>query len=297
MNESKKAFLLIVDDDPFVLSAFERLLRHEFNLSLAEDLDGARELITKKNYSVALIDLHLAKGTSLNFFREMQILSPTTSRVLMSGSLQLNSLVDSLQSNLVHKIVQKPWEPAQLILQMKEAEQLHLLLKEKERLELLSTTDGLTGLGNFRSLQEILPQEIERSARSSRPLSLIMIDVDGFKEKNDSSGHLEGDQVLKNIAHALKSGLRSFDQIFRYGGDEFCLVLQETSASVAVEIAERLRKKIAIETQLTISLGVSSYPEISTELEALLAQADTALYTAKSQGRNRTVVATPKKLS
>jgi DNA-binding NtrC family response regulator len=93
MGEAKKAFLLVVDDDPMVLSALERLLRHEFQLSLVQDLDSARTLLRQKHFDLALIDLHLAEGTSLDFFREMQILSPTTVRVLISGALNLNSLV------------------------------------------------------------------------------------------------------------------------------------------------------------------------------------------------------------
>ena len=292
MGEAKKAFLLVVDDDPMVLSALERLLRHEFELSLVQDLESARNLVRQKHFELALIDLHLAEGTSLDFFRELQTLSPTTARVLISGALNLNSLVDSLQTNLVHKVLQKPWEPSSLILQIKEAQQIHELLKQKYHLEQLSTTDGLTGLYNYRHLQETLLKELDRSKRQNRPLSLIMIDIDGFKKWNDRTGHLGGDGVLKKIAEVLRDSLRTFDCICRYGGDEFCVLLQETDLQKAFEISERLRKKVEAETEITISLGVSCFPKPSTNFEELLAFADTALYSAKSQGRNRTVIAT-----
>lgn len=294
MGEAKKAFLLVVDDDPMVLSALERLLRHEFDLSLVQDLTQARTLIRQKNFDMALIDLHLAEGTSLDFFRELQTLSPTTARVLISGALNLNSLVDSLETNLVHKVLQKPWEPSTLILQIKEAQQIHELLKQKSHLEQLSATDALTGLYNYRYLQQRLAKELDRAQRQQRPLSVVMADVDGFKIRNDNAGHLGGDAVLKQIAQILRDSLRTFDCICRYGGDEFCIVLQETDLKTAFEISERLRKKVEAESAVTISLGVSCFPDPSTSYEELLAHADTALYSAKSQGRNRTVIAATK---
>ena len=294
MTDAARPRLLVVDDDPLVLSALERVLRREFDLNLVQDLEQARHLVGQHLFSVALIDLHLARGQSLDFFNELKILSPATVRVLISGALNLNSLVDSLQKNLVHKVMQKPWDPATLILQIKEAEQLHDLLKQKRHLEQLSTTDALTGLHNYRHLQDILPREIERAERQHRELSLIMADIDSFKGWNDLRGHLTGDEVLKKVADIMREDLRSFDTLCRYGGDEFCIVLQETGLQTAFEIAERLRKKVENNPGLTISLGVSCFPSPSRTLEELLAQADTALYSAKIHGRNRTEIAAPK---
>jgi diguanylate cyclase (GGDEF)-like protein len=291
MTQARKHRLLILDDDPLIRAALERLLRNEFELVSTGELESAREAVRRQDFELALIDLHLGSGTSLDFFRELQHLCPTTVRVLVSGTLNLNSLVDSLDSTLVHKVLQKPWEPANLLLQIKEAMQLHQLLKDKEHLERLSTTDALTGLHNYRYLHSLLPKEIERAKRSSRPLSLIMVDVDGFKKWNDTKGHLQGDEVMRKIGGLIKDGLRAFDCLCRYGGDEFCILLQETELKTAFEIAERLRKKVEQDCPLTVSLGVAAYPQTSPSAERLLADADTALYSAKNQGRNRCVIA------
>ena len=287
MTSPDKSRILILDDDPMVLSALERLLRHEFELVLVESIELAQSVIRRHRFELALVDLHLNSGTSLDFFRELSLVSPTTVRILISGALNLNSLLDSLSSSLIHKVLQKPWEPATLIVQIREARQLHLLLKEKIHLEELSTTDAKTGLYNDRFLQSFLAAEMERSKRHSRPLSLIMIDVDGFKNWNDTRGHLAGDQVIHQIGQLIKESLRPFDCVCRYGGDEYCILLQETELATAFEIAERVRKKVQSQAPLTISLGVSSFPQTSPDFERILADADKALYVSKNQGRNR----------
>lgn len=165
--------------------------------------------------------------------------------------------------------------------------------KQTEELRTLAHTDHSTGLLNRRSLSFRFDKEIQRCKRYSRPLSVIMGDLDGFKSYNDSLGHLMGDKLLKNVSDNLLTAVRSIDIIARYGGDEFAIILPETDKRVAVCIAERLRKNIEaldVKTQaaqLTITLGVASYPEDGSTLESLIEKADGALYSAKSRGGNR----------
>ncbi len=167
-----------------------------------------------------------------------------------------------------------------------------------KKLENLSNTDELTQLFNRRYLLNILQNELERAKRYKRNLSCIMIDIDRFKNINDNYGHLYGDFILKKIGNIFKTNCRETDIICRYGGDEFFIILIETSLKRAIAVAEKIRKHIKkhefnndnISTLITISLGISSYPEDSIEnKKEIIKIADKRLYKAKKSGRNKTV--------
>ena len=159
------------------------------------------------------------------------------------------------------------------------------------RLEALATQDGLTGLKNHRAFQDRLAQEVAYARRYDRPLSLVMLDVDHFKQYNDTYGHPAGDEVLLRVAEKLRDAVRDNDYAARYGGEEFVLILPQTDTETAVQIAERCR--IALEEAVwryrpvTASLGVASLlPEHQDGVE-LLTEADRLLYQAKFRGRNQ----------
>jgi diguanylate cyclase (GGDEF)-like protein len=162
-------------------------------------------------------------------------------------------------------------------------------------LETLSVTDGLTGLFNHKHLMETLGKEVSRAQRHKHPLSVLMIDVDHFKEYNDRFGHRTGDALLAEVAAVFKRTTRSIDYAARYGGDEFLLLLHEVACDDAMELADRVRGAVAGaafgtgERSVTVSIGVASYPEHGETAEAVLAAADAALYRAKRRGRNETV--------
>ncbi|HEV2110174.1 MAG TPA: two-component regulator propeller domain-containing protein [Gammaproteobacteria bacterium] len=166
-------------------------------------------------------------------------------------------------------------------------------------LENLATTDGLTRLYNRRTFLQRAESEFERTRRYQRPLSVLMMDVDHFKEVNDSHGHEVGDRVLRVLADECRRTLRQQDVLGRYGGEEFVAFLPETTAAVALEVAERLRKSVESlrvpvdrnSVRITLSIGVATVGEKDRDISALIISADQALYEAKQQGRNRTVVA------
>jgi diguanylate cyclase (GGDEF)-like protein len=173
-------------------------------------------------------------------------------------------------------------------------------LREKNaELQKISTTDSLTGLHNRHALMRTLAREVERSGRHDHLFAVLMIDVDHFKQLNDSHGHLAGDQVLRGIAKLLEHSTRSCDCAARYGGDEFVVVLPETDMGTSIQVAERIRDRAgAVRPTITddpwevsLSIGVSMYPEHALEPDALLRRADAALYEAKRAGRNRIAVA------
>lgn len=191
------------------------------------------------------------------------------------------------------------------------------LRKLNQRLEGMTLQDGLTGLYNHRAFQQRLREEVARSGRAKQPMSLIFIDIDHFKNYNDTNGHPAGDEVIKTVAGILTGdsrainekdwGVRASDIVARYGGEEFAIILPETPLEGGKIKAERIRKMVVehnfphMEFQpmkrVTISVGVASFPEDAKKPQELVDQADKAMYHAKKSGRNQVCVCTdlPKK--
>ncbi|MFZ2971645.1 sensor domain-containing diguanylate cyclase [Ferribacterium limneticum] len=172
------------------------------------------------------------------------------------------------------------------------------LRESEERYRSLSQTDSLTGLYNSRYLRERLPGELERATRYGRPLSMLVIDCDNFKSINDCYGHLDGDKVLQSLAEVIRHCLRRSDSAYRYGGEEFVVLLPEADAMAAMTLAERLRGMFAAQETLatngeiircTISIGVSRHLPTDNEI-SLIRRADEASYRAKERGKNCVVL-------
>jgi diguanylate cyclase (GGDEF)-like protein len=163
--------------------------------------------------------------------------------------------------------------------------------------KLMAITDFLTGLYNHRYFQQIFNQELGRAKRYSKVMSIIILDVDDFKKFNDRFGHPVGDKVLVSIGEIISKSLRKVDFAFRYGGEEFVLILPETSLEHAILAADRLRERIARETEdavpeavgqaITVSVGVACFPDDGTSREDLFKLMDDFLYQAKATGKNR----------
>lgn len=176
-------------------------------------------------------------------------------------------------------------------------------LAEAER---QSMTDGLTGLYNRRSLESLLEREVALAARHTLPLSVVMIDMDGFKQINDAHGHAAGDHLLRAFADCVRMTLRKTDMAFRYGGDEFAVALPQTQVAQAQQVVQKLRQAFAsvdfssaiahLESQPTLSIGVAerSVTHNLTTLSAIMSAADQALYDAKNANRNCVRVYLPK---
>jgi len=167
--------------------------------------------------------------------------------------------------------------------------------KHQHTLRKIATHDGLTGIYNRRSFDTIIAKEFDRAVRYERELSLLIIDIDHFKQVNDTYGHVAGDDVLKALAGRLSKQLRTNDHLARYGGEEFAIILPETPQEMAHLLAERIRKSSGEQsypvgsesTHVTLSIGVSSFPGHADTLEELIYHADSALYKAKETGRNK----------
>ncbi len=174
------------------------------------------------------------------------------------------------------------------------------LSRSKKALEKLSTTDSLTGLMNHGAWKDRLALEFDKCQTLNRQHSVALIDIDHFKTINDTYGHITGDNVLKQLSNALSASLRQTDLAGRYGGDEFCVILPDTTLTQAIEILERLRRTVHDHAHsalpdftLSLSIGVAAYGAHQTDAGMWLHEADMALYAAKSAGRNRVTPAQP----
>jgi diguanylate cyclase (GGDEF)-like protein len=179
-----------------------------------------------------------------------------------------------------------------------EISQAHQALIEKNReLHLLSITDGLTGLFNRKHLMDLFDMEMARTRRYKIPFSVLIADIDHFKRINDTYGHLAGDSVLRRIAGTLRGAVRECDHIGRYGGEEFLLILPNSEAAGAMDMAQRIREQIrqvrfyndGNEISMTISVGVAQCSDAEESVEAVLGRADSALYQAKNNGRDQVI--------
>jgi len=172
-------------------------------------------------------------------------------------------------------------------------ERTHELEEKNKELEILSTTDQLTGIHNRRHAESLLYRQFQHSERYNVPLSVILVDLDWFKNINDTYGHNEGDCVLVSIARSVQQCIRNTDMAARWGGEEFLILAPETDMETCEALAQRLRKEIADQSfelcpQITASFGITEYRQGDT-INTLLKRADTALYQAKEQGRNRVI--------
>jgi diguanylate cyclase (GGDEF)-like protein len=172
------------------------------------------------------------------------------------------------------------------------------LVETNKELHQLSITDGLTGLLNRKHILELLDREISRSRRYGHPVSVLMLDIDHFKNVNDTYGHQTGDAVMRRLADCLCEAVRENDLVGRYGGEEFLILLPDSNARNGAQTAQRIRKMVQdleIETSrenvsVSVSIGVSSYPQYGRDANAVISAADAALYQAKSSGRNQVVL-------
>jgi diguanylate cyclase (GGDEF)-like protein len=163
-----------------------------------------------------------------------------------------------------------------------------------QRLQNEASTDGLTGLYNYRYFMDALHREVKRASRFEEPFAVVMVDVDNLKQYNDVNGHLAGSSALREMGSLLKTDAREIDIIAKYGGDEFSLILPNTHAEGSIVFAERMLRRVSShcfqddpERRLTISAGVAVYPEDGKTARELLSRADDRLYLAKSEGRDR----------
>jgi diguanylate cyclase (GGDEF)-like protein len=219
--------------------------------------------------------------------------------ILLTGMTELSALVQGLESG-ADDFIAKPFRTPELYARLRAGQRILSLQREllagRAQIEHLAAHDFLTGLWNRRAIMEQLGQELARSRRESKPLGVIIMDIDHFKQINDSYGHGQGDLVLQETARRLTDAVRPYDGAGRYGGEEFLLYAADCDVERTFAVAERLREAMSAEPmnvagkplRVTASFGVSAAaPGQAGDVLALIEAADRALYRAKDLGRNR----------
>jgi two-component system cell cycle response regulator len=292
--KSEKAKILIVDDIPDTVNIIQRLFESEghevFTAYTGEE--GVRKASQLKP-DVILLDINLPGIDGNRALRKIKKENPDQSVVMLTAYATVDNAIQALKDG-ASDFVKKPFDNDHLIHIVNQCIEKSRIVREKERLEdevmRLSITDDLTGLYNYRYFYKKLEEETVRAKRQKIPLSLMMFDLDNFKRYNDTRGHIEGDKVLEEIGKIVVQCIRQkVDSGYRYGGDEFAVILIGVKGNRAVEIAERMRRLVegAQLGDITVSIGLAEY-DYDIDIEDFVKAADDALYVAKGQGGNQT---------
>ena len=293
-----KPLILVVEDDEDAREVLQELLRDQYEVEAVGDGESAVKRARDLLPDLVLLDLFLPGldgfGALTGLRRDMKTAEVPVIFLSAQGDAETKSQGLSLGAA---DYLAKPFSAQEL---MARVDRTLKLTAQKEHFRALAQTDGLTGLPNFRSFHARLEEEVARADRYAHPLSCAMVDLDGLKSINDRLGHAAGNRAILALADAVREELRDTDFAARYGGDEFVVLLPQTTAAAAGQFAERLRRrllKVSQEAGLPVraSIGVAALtPDevgATDAAEDLLRRADEALYKAKRSGRDRVEVA------
>ena len=293
--------VLIVDDEVDVRNSMNTYINHAgFSTELAASAEEGLDQLKDRKFDVVITDIMLPGVSGLELTKIIKN-KYDSDVIVMTGYSDDYSYEEAITVGASDFVI-KPVRLEELVLRLRRVLRERELTKERirmmEKLQQLAITDGLTRLYNSRSFYSQLELEIDRSNRYNHPLALLLLDIDHFKDYNDSFGHLEGEKVLVHFSQVIKTCLRANDSASRYGGEEFTVILPETSAEEAKTVAQRIRASLEEVTfrpqkdarvSKTISIGVTEY-HTKEELTSFIKRADEAMYLSKQNGRNRVSV-------
>jgi two-component system, cell cycle response regulator len=300
--------ILIADDDPVSRTLMRRTLqRFGYEVIVAENgRQAVRILSEQEGPRLALVDWMMPELDGLGLCREIRSRHQDDSYIyilLLTARQNSEDIVIGLEAG-ADDYITKPCQPAELKARLHTGQRVlsleRKLVEAREDMRFKATRDALTSLWNRGSILARVTNELNRSIRTG-PVSLLLCDVDHFKQVNDTYGHLTGDIVLENVANRLSCSVRAYDAVGRYGGEEFLIVLSDCDKANAAVRAEAIREAISAvpitvgNTSIRVSISIGAITcqnwAASMPVERALAQADQALYKAKADGRNRTVFA------
>ena len=300
--------ILVADDDPIFRVLMQRTLqKFGYEVVLAESGRTAAEILTRSDGPrLALLDWMMPELDGPGVCRELRSIDRDgyVYIILITSKQSIEDIVAGLEAG-ADDYITKPYQPGELkarlhtglrILSLEDE-----LVQAREEMRYRATDDALTAVWNRASILSLMRSELERSVRKSTPTSILLCDVDHFKQVNDNHGHLVGDIVLHEVAKRLTSAVRAYDALGRYGGEEFLVLLSQCDEPNLKARSEDIRAAVADtpvvagSEELSISISVGAVtcqrwdPRIS--IEHILDLADAALYRAKADGRNRIVIA------
>jgi len=301
-NGQDSPYILVVDDEKDIRDSIHEAIQHVgYPCSVAASGDDALEFLEKNHVDVIIADIRMP---GLNGFELTELVKKKydTDVIMITGYGKEFQYEEAIEKG-ASEFILKPIRFQELLVRLKRVLRERTLIAQRrqmeEQLREMTITDDLTKLYNMRHFYKQLQLEMDRASRYKGSLSLLLLDVDGFKKYNDTYGHLEGDQILIKLGEVIRECLRKSDTAYRYGGDEFMVVLPETQGGEAKNVAERIREHFpAVSSHdqsdgsinVTLSVGiVEHYP--GEDLSAFVKRADQTMYQAKRQGGNQSLLA------
>lgn len=319
-SDPKTPIVVFVDDDPDVTDALRDLVESEtdwtvytFNAPV-----DAIDYFNKQKAQAVMSDYLMPQMNGVELLKKIRQNNPNAALMILTGYADKEGAIKAINEVGAYYYLEKPWDNDQVLLVLRNAierfdiieqlkktnQELEKRVKERTRqleeliikMKEMAMTDSLTQLPNRRHFFDCLEQEISRVNRDPQPVSMLMLDIDHFKEVNDRFGHQKGDEVLVQFASILKNRRRAYDQYARIGGEEFAVLLPNTDHNGALKVARDIHDSVACfdfmpeegnRIQITVSIGICSipgppYPEIN----KFYRYADDALYACKTGGRN-----------
>ncbi|RLC25017.1 MAG: diguanylate cyclase response regulator [Deltaproteobacteria bacterium] len=290
--------ILIVEDDPNIRNSIHEFIGmagyKSFETSSSEE---ALEILKTNTIHVVITDIRLPGMNGLEL-TDLIKNSYDTDVIVMTAYIGDYSYEEAISKG-ASDFVSKPIRFEELLLRLRRVLRERNITKERSlmlaRLQGLAITDGLTQLYNSRYFYKQLDSEVNRAKRYNHPLTLLFLDIDHFKHYNDTYGHLEGDKVLARIGKVIKSCLRKMDTAYRYGGEEFTVILPETNREEVMTVAKRIKSAMENEKfspqseksiSITISIGATEYYP-GERISTFVQRADKAMYLSKQRGRNQ----------
>lgn len=315
MPENKEYHILVVDDESSLRNLLKDLFEDAgYSVESAKSGEEALEFLRDRAFHAVLTDIRMEGMSGMDLLRETRTIRPEAEVIIMTSHVSIETAVEALRLGAYDYLI-KPFDNLDMVLALmrRALDKVMLVHQNRQLMEDLRTKnselkelnksihelairDGLTSLYNHRYFHDILEGEFYRCGRHKRPLTLIMMDVDNFKNYNDKNGHLMGDDVLKEFGRILVGRARRSDHVARYGGEEFVALLPETSKELGLNVAEDFRRLIENHPfpngkgqplgKVTFSGGVSEFPTDAQDVRTLIEMADQAMYKAKEAGKN-----------
>jgi diguanylate cyclase (GGDEF)-like protein len=290
---SEKRTILIADDDPGNIEILNDILEEEYDIMFAMEGPRALELVREQMPDLVILDVMMPGLSGYEVCRELKK-DPKTANIPVVFLTSLDNDQGEAYGLELGAIdyIGKPIRPPIVKVRVRN----HMELKKsRDLLEVLSTIDNLTGVANRNKFHQKFDESLKLAQREGLRLALLLLDLDHFKEINDTYGHVAGDDLLRNFANCCSRACRQTDMVARLGGDEFAILLVNPKDRNAVEMVARklledLGKPMVIQEhpiQIGASIGIAMYPEDGQDVDTLTKKADASLYEAKGSGRNR----------
>lgn len=294
LPQNKDVKILIVDDDPIVLAVIQSIITaHGFPTATASDGQQALEALHKDRFSIVISDINMPVMNGMELLRHVKAEFPKIGVIVVTGFSEDYSYVEVINAGAIDFLT-KPFNGPELLAKLQRVIREQTLIRELEK---RSTNDALTNLYNRRYFNTKIVDEIHRAIRQEYSIFLSFIDIDRFKGYNDTLGHQAGDTLLSTLGHILKNyARRGVDWAFRYGGDEFAILISQTTLAQAIKINERILATYMEydfgDTSLSCGVGEFKRNQNLTwqdNINDFVKRVDRALYDAKHAGRGRIV--------